>query len=432
MRKLSVTVLAGLVIVSCAALAGDWPQFLGPNRDGVSPETGLARTWPEGGPKELWKLDMGPGFGPAAIVAGKVYIMDHKGDQDLLRCLDLAKGTEEWSYSYDAPGKVSGGYPGPRSTPAVDDKYIFTIGVFGHVKCFAREGKKGDDGKVTHEPLWSKNLTDEEFGSKLPQWAFSQSPLVYKDMVIIAPQSKNVGVAALDKATGAVKWKSGPTGAGVITYCSPMLAKIGGKDQIVMESGDRDKGVRVNGIDPADGKILWTYSGWKCDIPVPSPTAIGDGRFFVTGGYRSGCAMFKVEAKTDGTFDVKELWKNADAGSHANNPILWKDHLYFASNQNKASGLVCLDLEGNIKWQTKNAPAIDKGGMVMADGLLYLEDGSGGFLRLIDANPEAYKELAKAKVLAGSEIWGPLSLSDGKLVLRDQKQVKCLDVSAGK
>lgn len=419
MRK---AVLAAAAILTTMGLtwAADWPQFYGPQRNGVGGETGLATSWPATGPKQLWKFTLGPGFGGPAVEGGKVYLLDRiENKQEILRCLDLASGKEEWNFAYDAAGKFS--HDGSRSTPSVDDKYIFTVGATGEVLCV---------DKTTHKPIWQKNIFTM-YGGKPPGWFVSQSPLLYKDTVIIAPQNTKACLAALKKSDGQEVWESSPLGE--MQYASPMLATIDKVDQIVMLTrvGNKDK-VAVVGVDPSDGgKTLWTYDGWACKIPIPSPTYVGDGRFFITGGYDAGCAMFKVSHE-GGKWTVTELFKNNSVDSHLHNAILYKDYLYINGNsvQQTKIGLVCMDLQGNIKWQTKDNPRIEMGNLVITDGLLYVLDGVGGNLTMVQAGPDGYKELARAKVLSnkGGEIWAPMALADGKLLCRDQKELKCLDL----
>lgn len=413
-----------VILCACLSASGaDWPQFLGADRDGVSKETGLARTWPEGGPKVLWTVSVGIGWGGAAVVDGKVYLLDRiEGKQDVVRCLDLASGSELWRYAYDAPGETH--WAGSRSTPAVDKDYVFSIGEHGDLYCVSQQ---------THQPLWSKNIK-KDFGGPIPQWDSAQSPLLYKDTVIISPLSKSVGVMALDKKTGEVKWKS--PAAGKMAYCSPTLATIDGVDQIVAESLDGFAGVEVG-----TGKVLWTYNDYVVGTaPCPSPEFLGEraggGLFFATGGYNSGSAFFKVSREGD-KFVAKTVVKKGDIGSHVHNGLLWKDHIYINSD-NFNAGLACLDLEGNVKWKTGKSLSLDKGDVLVADGLIFAMEGpsrataTAGTLHLVEASPDGYKPLAKAKVLNGKTIWGPMSLSNGKLLLRDATQLKCLDVSAGK
>lgn len=411
MNKLA-AILAAVTVTGGVAFCADWPQFLGPTRDGVCAEIGLLHAFPAEGPKVLWTARLGEGFGGAAIQGGKVYVLDRLADtQDVLRCWDLLTGKEEWHFSYDSPGKVS--FNGSRSVPAVDDKYVFTVGVHGEFYCISKE---------THQPVWNKNLL-KDFGVKLPTWAVSQSPLLYKDMVIVAPQSDNVGVVAYEKAAGKEIWKS--KGVGALQYSSVMPARLAGEEQLLIMNGKC-----VAGLNPANGEILWTYTGLPVNVAaVAAPTVVSGDRVFVSGGYNAGCAMFKVE-KTDGKFTVKELFKNKNVDAHVHNAILHKDYLYVLCNtNNRKDGLVCLDLEGNVKWKTGDK-MFDKGGSILADGMLYIVEGATGELKIVDPQPEALKVLSSAKVLGGKNVWAPLAISDGKLVCRDQKQMMCLDIKA--
>jgi outer membrane protein assembly factor BamB len=406
--------VASLTLMALAAVGSgeDWPQFWGPNRDGITSETNLMHAFPPEGPKVLWTVKLGQGYGGPSIQGGKVYVLDRVADkEEVLRCLDLQTGKEEWTCGYEAPGKVD--HNGSRSSPTVDDKYVFTVGVFGRLTCFSKD---------THKIIWSKELL-KDYGGKLPAWAVAQSPAMYKDSVIVAPQSPSVGLVAYEKGTGKELWKSKPIGK--MDYSSPRIVKLLGADQVIMMNGQR-----VVGANPDTGEILWQYDGLPVNVAsVPCPTPIGDGRFFVSGGYNAGCAMFKVE-KTGEKFTVTQVFKNGSVNAHIHNAILYKDYLYVLGNTNNSrDGLVCLDLEGNVKWKTGKG-TFDKGNYVLADGVLYIMDGASGVLKILDPTPEGYKELSQTKVLEGKEIWGPMALSDGKLVCRDQGQMKCLDIKA--
>jgi len=413
-----VWVLCVCALTAAACLAADWPQYGGPDRTNISAEKGLPRTFPAGGPKVIWKIEVGAGYGGAAIQDSKVYILDRNaGRTDVLRCLDLATGKDEWSYSYPAPGKVS--HDGSRSVPTVDDKYVFTVGCFGQVCCVSKQ---------THKPVWSKNIMkDFGAGGKLPMWGYSQSPLLYHDVVIIAPQTAEVGLVALEKATGKERWRSGP--AGGAHYVSPVVANIGGVDQAII--------VNANGataVDAATGKKLWNFSGWTCKISIPNVTSIGDGRVLITGGYKAGTVMIKV-SQADGKWQAKELWRNDKISSQINPALLYKDHLYFNANSNESlvEGLMCVDLDGKVLWQTGKSPSFERGHTLLVDGMLYIIEGKLGSLHLVELSPEGYKEVGKVEgLLGGKEIWGPLSLCGTKLIIRDQAKMLCLDLSAGK
>ncbi len=406
-----------IALVASAAPAGDWPQFLGPDRNAISRETGLARKWPPGGPKVLWTTKTGLGFGGAAIVGREVFILDRDsaGRQDVLRCLSLANGKELWSYAYDARGPFS--HDGSRSTPAVDDDNVYTVGPLGDMYCISR---------TTHKPVWTKNLL-RTYGASKPKWVISQSPLLYKDMVIVAPQGTQASIVALNRKTGAVRWKAPAVGKGV-SYASPVPVTIGGTEQIAMVVGEW--GSAVAGVDASNGKVLWTYEGWNCRIPIPSVTAIGDGRLFITGEYGAGSAMIKVTGS--GTrFKVSEVYKTQACGSQIHQPLLHEGHLYMHSNGNKRrDGMLCLSLEGKVKWKTGRKNNFQRGGLILADGLIISIDGVTGVLHLIEPSPAGLKIISKVKMLGGKEIWSPPSLAGGKLIIRDQHQIKCLDIAA--
>jgi len=412
MRRLLLIALV-TACLAAAAVGEEWFQFLGPNRNGVSPEKGLLRKWPAGGPKVLWTIDVGPGFGGAAIRDGKAYILDRAGDeQDVLRVLDVATGKEEWRYAYDAPGHAS--HHGSRSTPAVDDKYIFTVGLFGHFHCI---------DKAAHKVVWKKHLL-EDYGGKRPQWAVSQSPFLYKDVVIAAPQSGSVGVVAYEKATGQERWRSEPIGS--MYYHSPFATTVGGAEQIIMQTTSH-----VAGLGSTDGKVLWKY-GFRVSVAgIPVPTPLGDDRFFLTGGYEAGSEIIQVE-RQGGGFAAKRLHRFDEVGSHVQQPILYKGYVYAVCNTNKMrNGMVCFGLDGQIKWKTGRDPFLCKGNTLLTgDGLFFQMDGESGELHIVEPSPDGFKSLDKVKLLGGKEIWGPMALSDGKLVIRDQSQMKCLDVRA--
>ncbi len=410
-------ILCACALMATACLAADWPQYGGPDRTNISAEKNLPRTFPGGGPKVVWTTEVGAGYGGAAIQDGKVYILDRNaGRGDVLRCLDLATGKDEWSYSYPAPGKVS--HDGSRSVPTVDDKYIFTVGCFGQVCCI---------DKQTHKPVWSKNIM-KDFGEgvKLPMWGYSQSPLLYRDVIIIAPQTAEAGLVALEKATGKERWRSERVGDA--HYVSPIVANIGGVDQAIIVNADG-----ASAVDAATGKKLWNFSGWTCKISIPNVTSIGDGRVVITGGYKAGTVMIKV-SQADGKWQAKELWRNDKINSQMNPALLYKDHLYINGNSNESlvEGLMCVDLDGKVLWQTGEKPNFERGHTLLVDGMLYIIEGKRGSLHLVELSPDGYKEVGKIEgLLGGKEIWGPLSLCGSKLIIRDQSKMLCLDLSKG-
>ena len=406
--------IVGVFLVSLVtnfpAVSADWPHFQGPDQKGISYETGLMEQWPKEGPKILWSVEVGKGFGGVAIFAGKVYMLDRAGDEkDVVRCFDLQSGIEEWKYSYQAPGAIN--VPGSRSHPAVDQNYVFTLGPFGDFYCFSKE---------KHQPVWNKNII-KEFESEVPVWAVSQSPAFYKDKVIVAPVGKSTGMVAFNKEDGSIAWKSEPF-KGKITYTSPMFAVLEGVAQFMIITTSETISVDAN-----TGKILWRNSDWTCRIPITSPVAIGIDRVFVAGGYGAGAAMLQIK-NTAGNFSAVALYKTEKCNCQIQQPILYKDHLYFNGNDKSFRyGLACMDLDGNIKWQTQKSPAFEWGGLLMADGMFYTVDVNGDMC-LVKADSSTYQELGRVHVLEGKDLWGTIAFSDGKILLRDQTHLKCVDV----
>jgi outer membrane protein assembly factor BamB len=321
----------------------------------------------------------------------------------------------------------------------VDGDNVYTCGPVGDLYCIST---------TTHKPVWNKNIW-KDFGggasvpadfrsggsreSSLPTWGITQNPLIYRNLVIVAAQTSQAGVVAYDKLTGELKWKS-PALSGGAGYVSPSIVKVSGEDHLVMVTaaarmGRNASGGSVNGLDPLSGKVLWTYSNWQCIIPVPHAVDAGEGRMLITGGYSAGAAMIKVQKKTDGGFEVTELFKNPNFGSHTQPPILYKDHFYSQYTINERSdGLVCLSMDGKVLWKTGEDPLFDKGGAILVDDLLLATDGNK-MLYLIEPNPSGFKPLASSELLESGQNWAPLALVDGRLLIRDQKNLKCVAVA---
>jgi len=441
-------VLLILGLAASLAAADDWPQFQGPTRTGSSIESGLARIWGDRGPKILWTIDVGAGFAGAAVRDGQVYVLDRIGErQDVLRCVDLATGRELWTCAYDAPGILP--YAGSRQVATVDEKLVFAVGPFGHLNCFDRN---------THKIVWSHHLVDDfkdpaiDDGQKpatradklaraqLPEWGMTQSPVLYNDVVIVGPQTQKVGLAAYAKSTGQLRWTSAYIGRNWYSHVSAYLTALCGVDQVIMlaQPSDPEKSPAnappaiISSTDPKTGRILWqaqTPRPYK--IPIPQPLRIADDRLLITGGYGVGCLIVKARKEGD-NWSIDISGTNTIA-SHIQSPVLYNDHVYVQSHKEHGGaniGLVCLDLNGQFCWQTGAKLQFDFGSFLLADGLAFVMNGKNGELNLVDADPRGFKLLAKAKVLdaEGGNVWAPMALSDGKLIIRDQHKMKCVEV----
>ena len=422
-----------LVAAAATASAQDWPQFLGPTADSKSPQTNLLRQWPAAGPEVKWTTNVGIGYGGPVVRDGKVYILDRDAEKETetMRCIDLQTGKDLWGYTYPSTGAVM--YPGSRSVPTIDGKYVYSC------------GHNGDLYRIditTGKPVWNKNIFSGYGGEKLPTWAISQIPLVYGDLVYVVAQTPTVGMVALNKKTGAEVWKTAPYAE--ITYASPSVVKVSGEDHIsivvsstnaVQNRGAAKQMGRVIGYDPKTGKELWSYDNWDCHISCAPVTAAGDNKFLVVGGYERGASMFQVIKGADGKFSTKELFIQNEFGDQTK-PALFIDGHFYAQygTNNRRDGLCCMDINGNVLWKTKREPNFDKGSMTYVDGLLLATDGADA-LYLIDPSPEGYKQLAKADLLKsdiateGRGNWAPLALADGLLLIRNHSKMMCVKVT---
>lgn len=452
MNKLTLSLLTWAALTA-PSVADDWPQFLGPNRDGTSSEKGILRTWPDAGPEVLWKVSVGKGFGGPVAKDGTVYLLDRDDDVgETLRCFDLTNGKELWKFAYDAPGGVM--FPGSRGVPTVDGKHIYTCGHNGDLHCIDLD---------THKPVWKANIWTDFGGTpppdgggfrrgrrapgSFPFWAITQNPLVYGDLLIIASQAPEAGVVAYEKLTGKVKWKT--PALGTVSYVSPSIVKVDGEDHVTMitpsfnrfqQEGDHHLG-NVVGIDPSSGKVLWKYDKWNCHITVPHAVDAGNNRILVVGGYELGATMLKVEKQDDGKFSVAEIFTTEEFGDQTKPPILHDGHFYaqFGTNSRR-DGLVCMSVDGEIRWKTKRSPDFNKGSMILVDGLILATDGAKS-LYLVEPDPSEYKQLASAELLSGSgdnggggrfggsQNWAPVALCNGKLLIRDQSELKCVKIT---
>ena len=427
--KMFISLVVLLVCISNIH-AQDWPQYLGPNGNSSSIQKNILRSWPQQGPEVLWTANVGIGYGGPVVKDGKVYLLDRDDKVgDKMRCFDLSNGKELWSFGYDAPGSVM--FPGSRSVPALDGNRLYSCGPYGNLYCIDIN---------THKALWNKNVWTDFGGGEIPRWAITQCPLVFGDLLILASQAPQAGVVAYDKLTGNVRWKTPSLGA--VGYVSPAIVKVGKESHVVMITasagrGESASGGKVVGIEPLTGKVLWEYTNWQCGIPVPSAVDAGEGRVLITGGYQAGAAMIKVEKKADGSYGVSELYKNADFGAHTQPPVLVNGNFYaqYTTNERK-DGLVCMSMDGKIKWKTGRTPLFDKGGLILADGLLLGTDGSSK-LYLIEPDPSAFKPVATSDLLkpepgdkrAQNQNWAPLALANGKLLIRDQSRLICVKVA---
>lgn len=384
-----------LALCTQAISAADWPNFLGPTRNSLSPETGLNKNWTAQPPRELWRVPMNDdGYAGPSVANGKLFIVDHQGDKDMVRALDLKTGKDLWTYTYDDKSKPNHGFA--RATPTVEAGKVYTVSRFGIVHCLDEQ-----TGKV----IWRKDVV-AEFKGILPRWEMAWSPMTDGDKLIVVPGGDGAAVATLNKHTGATIWKGG--GSDKPGYATPVVATLGGVKQYIVFTA-----FHLIGVEAATGKLLWQVP-WRTDwdVNAATPLIVGD-KIFITSNYKHGCALVDVAANKPTV-----VWENTELQCHFNSPVLYNGHIYGISNW-----MACLDpASGRALWKQSG---FEKGGLIIADGVILALDGAKGDLVMVEASPRAYRELGRIKPLGGQSWTAPV-LADGKLVIRNKKTLACL------
>lgn len=395
-----------------STLKGSWPQFRGADRanivrDGLS----LSRAWPEGGPRPLWKLAVGEGHAGAAIADGRVFIVDYdrEKEEDAVRCLSLDDAGEIWRYTYSV--KVKRNHGMSRTVPAVAGDYVVSLGPMCHVTCLEAE-----TGKL----LWKLDLV-KQFAATVPPWYAGQCPLVDGDAVILAPGGDPL-MMAVHLPTGRLLWQTPNPGGWGMTHSSITPMDYRGQRQYLYCTTEG-----VVCVSASDGRILWKKPDWKIALAtVPSPLVIDEERVFLSGGYNSGSVMIRIKGEGD-RLDTEELFrlKHTVFGADQHTPILYRGHIYGVSPPGE---LACLDLDGNRLWSSGAARRFGLGPFILADGLLFVLNDQDGTLRLVEADPGGYRELASARLLEGHDAWGPIAIAAGRLILRDLTTMVCIEL----
>jgi outer membrane protein assembly factor BamB len=397
-----------------ADLPGAWPRFRGVDFDAISKEeVNLAKTWPPEGPRLLWSIDVGEGYAAAAVLAGRVYILDYDREKqaDVIRCLSLADGRDIWQYSY--PVRIKRNHGMSRTIPAVTDKYIVTMGPVCNVTCL---------DSMTGQFHWMLDLV-KDFNAKVPDWYAGQCPLIDDGKAIIAVGGDTL-MMAIDCETGEVLWRSPNPHNWLMTHSSVMPAGFMGQRMYVYCASGA-----VVGISAENGSILWEYPGWTIRIAnVPSPLIVGDGRIFLSGGYNAGSMMLQL-TEQQGKITAQPAFKLGPEvfGSEQQTPIFYQGYIYGIRPDRR---LVCLDLNGNVVWTSPETHLFGPRGLgpyTIVNGMIYILDDTG-VLTLVDATPSGYVQLAEAKVMDGIEAWGPMAVASDRLILRDMNKMICLDI----
>ena len=404
--KITSTAILTLVLASITltSFAGDWPQWRGPNRDGVSTEKGLLDKWPEGGPKLVWKTEgVGEGFSSVSVKDGMIYTMGDGKKTSHVFCLDAESGKILWTSK--AVGKTGGNYKGTRCTPTVEGDLLYALGQFGDLVCL--EASNGAE-------VWRRSLT-KDFGGRSGGWNYTESPLVDGGKVMVTPGGKKGAVVALSAKSGKLGWQSKDF-TDAAQYSSLIVRDFGGRRQYIQLTGSS-----VVGLDAKTGGTLWKAPRRGQTATITTPV-FHQGHLFVSSAYGVGCNGFKVTRNKAG-FSAKQIYANKSIANHHGGCIRVGDYVYGSSG----GTLACLELKtGKEMWRKRSA---GKGSIIVVDGKIILR-AENGPIALVELNPKAYKEISRFDQPDRSKAraWPHPVVSNGILYIRDQDILLAFDL----
>lgn len=408
MKRVVAAFALSLVVVS-AIFANDWPQWRGVNRDGTSQETSLLKEWPADGPQLKWKAtDIGTGYSTPTVAKGRVYVQTTRDSNEFALALDENTGKQIWSVAIGNVGKNEGpDYPGTRSSLTIDGNRAYGLSSDGELVCL-----DSDSGKT----LWQKQFRTE-FGGRVGKWAYSESVLIDGDVLVCTPGGESATLAALNKNTGEVIWKSAIPDGDIADYASIMIANVGGIKQYVqfLRKG-------LVGVEAKTGKFLWRYDHTKDqNANMASPVVQGNRVFSTSSRGGGGTVELKVEGES---VSATELYFSRGLGAAMGGAVLVDGKLYGAGN-----ALFCADFStGNVLWTERSVGAAS---ICYADGRLYVR-GHGGEVALVELSAEGYREKGRFTPpdRGPKPAWPHPVVANGNLYLRDWGTLLCYDVRA--
>ena len=403
-----IMMLSGATSGGSAVDQPDWPQWRGPERTGISKETGLLKEWPATGPRVAWSIQgLGAGYGSLAIKGDRIFVQGAKALESAVFCLNRADGKTVWTTAL-GPLQDQDRGKGPRGTPTIDADRAYVLTEGGDLACL-----KTSDGSI----VWRRNIL-KDFHGHNPTWLISESPLVDGKNLIVTPGGREASIVALDKMTGATVWTtkelSDPAG-----YSSCQVADVQGVRTIMGLTSKAGVGVRAS-----DGKLMWRYERVSNGTANATTPIFYDNKVFYTSNYGTGCALLGLKAEA-GDVKAEEIYFNREMQNHHGGVVLLNGYLYGYSS----SILVCIEFaSGKLVWRDRS---VGKGSLTYADGSLYLlgEDNTVG---LAEATPNGYKEKGRFKIAdQGWPSWAHPVVCGGKLYIRNQGVLTCYDVKAG-
>jgi outer membrane protein assembly factor BamB len=395
------------VIAAQSTEPGDWPQWRGPERTGLSKETGLMKQWPASGPSRVWQIsNLGAGYGSLAIRGERIFLQGRVGRQSAVFSLNKSDGRIVWSRALGPAGNNDRG-PGPRATPTLDGDRIYVLTESGDLACL-----RADDGSV----FWQRNIL-KDFGARNIPWDISESPLVDGNYVVVTPGGRGAGMAALDKMSGMTIWTSKDL-SDEAGYASIVAADVQGVRVFMTLTAQAGVGVRAS-----DGKLMWHYTRVANGTANITTPIFHDNKVFYTSAYGTGAALLGLTAQA-GEVKAQEIYFSSDMQNHHGGVVLVNGFLYGFHN----SILACMEFAtGKLMWRHRS---VGKGSLTYADGHLYLlsEDDVVG---LAEVTPAGYVEKGRFQIAdQGLPSWAHPVVSGGRLYIRNQATLASYDIRA--
>lgn len=409
-RKLSsvrLQVATSLLIILAMPVklqAADWPQFRGPQRNGISTETGLLDSWPKDGPQVAWRAALGQGYSGISASEGKLFTLFATDQNELAVAIDAATGKVLWRTQIDTAYKNDFG-DGPRSTPTVDGDTVYVLGAKGKLLALST-----DDG----QQLWAQDLI-RDHGARIPTWGVSTTPHVDGDLLLVDIGSPKAAILALNKKTGEPMWTSSRDTADLAGYAAPLSFSAQGIRHLLFFTG-----TQLLALAPEDGSLLWKIP-WATsyDINAASPIFIAPDKVFASSGYGTGAAVFQMEVQ-NGSVAPREVWRSRVMKNQFSSSVYVDGSIYGFDD----STLKCIDSSsGAEQWKVRG---FGHGSLTYADGHLYVL-GDRGRLALIVATPEGYQQQGDFQVFE-SKAWTVPTVANGKLFLRNEEELLALAV----
>jgi outer membrane protein assembly factor BamB len=402
-----------------------WPRFRGESFDNICKSPVKLTDNPEDKDNRIkWSVKMGEGHAGPAVYKGLVYVLDYDEEKkaDMLRCFSLTDGKELWQRWYNVNLKRNHGMS--RTVPAVTEDFILTIGPQCHVMCLNREN--GDF-------KWGIDI-EKEFSSEVPFWYTGQCPLIDNGKAIIATGGKAIMIA-VDCQTGERIWETPNPKGWKMSHSSVMPYVFNGRKMYVYSAVGGICGIAADG--PDEGKILWKSSEWNHKVVAPSPVCMPDGKIFITAGYGAGSMVLQLSEDTNG-YEVNTLQKYSPREGLAceqQTVIYYKGHLLGILPKDAAAlrnQMVCVNPSDckKILWSSGKTVRFGLGPYIIADGKIFILSDDGT-LTIAKADVKRFNLLSQVKLFDGHDAWGPMAVADGYLLLRDSKEMYCLDMSEG-